>query len=302
MEKNMIKNFKELLEMAGKIQPRKVSVAVAEDAAVISSLKSASDMGFITPILTGNESKIKEIADTLKFTDYDIIDCPTPDEALKTAVTLVHNGEADVLMKGLVNTAVYMRGILNKEYGLRTGKLLSLLAVYELPQYHKLIYATDSGINVAPTLEQKKVILTNALETMARLGLVSPKTALLAANEMVDPKVASTVDAAVLAEIAAAGELPACIAEGPVSFDIAFDADAARHKGIDSKIAGDTDLLLFPNIEAGNIMGKSWLQFNDAKWAGIVLGASAPVILGSRSDTPEIKIHSIALACLSAAN
>lgn len=298
----MIKNFKELLEMAGKIQPRKVSVAVAEDAAVISSLKSASDMGFITPILTGNKSKIKEIADTLKFTDYDIIDCPTPDEALKTAVTLVHNGEADVLMKGLVNTAVYMRGILNKEYGLRTGKLLSLLAVYELPQYHKLIYATDSGINVAPTLEQKKVILTNALETMARLGLVSPKTALLAANEMVDPKVASTVDAAALAEMAAAGELPACIAEGPVSFDIAFDADAARHKGIDSKIAGDTDLLLFPNIEAGNIMGKSWLQFNDAKWAGIVLGASAPVILGSRSDTPEIKIHSIALACLSAAN
>lgn len=296
----MIKDFKELLELAAKIPPKKVSVAVAEDTAVMASLKKASDMGFIKPVLVGDAAKIKEIADNLQFTSFDIIDCPEQDDALRTAVTLVHNGDADVLMKGLVNTAVYMRGILNKEYGLRTGRLLSLLAVYEVPQYHKLIYATDSGINVAPTLEQKKVILSNALEAMARLGFTSPKTALLAANEMVDPKVISTVDAAALAKMAAAGELPACIAEGPVSFDIAFDAAAARHKGIDSKIAGDTDLLLFPNIEAGNILGKSWLQFNNAKWAGIVLGASAPVILGSRSDTPEIKIHSIALACLSA--
>lgn len=184
---------------------------------------------------------------------------------------------------------------------MRTGRLLSLLAVYELPQYHKLIYCTDSGINVAPDLAQKKVILTSALEAMKNLGFENPKTAMLTANEMVDPKVISTVDAGALVEMVEKGEVPSCIAEGPIAFDVAFDKHAAEHKGIDSKIAGDVDLLVFPNIEAGNIMGKSWLQFNGAKWAGIVLGAAAPVILGSRSDTPEIKINSIALACLAAA-
>ena len=204
-------------------------------------------------------------------------------------------------MKGIVNTAVYMRGVLNKEYGLRTGNLLSLLAVYELPQYHKLIYCSDSGINVAPDLEQKKVIMRSALNAMKNLGFENPNVATLTANEMVDPKVISTVDAVALVEMVKKGELPPCTAEGPIAFDVAFDKHAAEHKGIDSKIAGEVDLLIFPNIEAGNIMGKSWLQFNGAKWAGIVLGAAAPVILGSRSDTPEIKINSIALACLAAA-
>lgn len=145
------------------------------------------------------------------------------------------------------------------------------------------------------------MILNNALETMERLGFSNPKTALLAANEMPDPKVPATADAAALVEMAVQGIFPPCIIEGPIAFDVAFSAEAAHHKGIESKIAGDPDLLLFPNIEAGNILGKSWLHFNHAKWAGIVLGASAPVILGSRSDTPEIKINSIALACLSAA-
>ena len=145
------------------------------------------------------------------------------------------------------------------------------------------------------------MIMTNALEAMKKFGLERPKTAILTANEMLDPKVISTVEAAALTEMAAKGEIPPCIPEGPISFDIAFDKAAAEHKGIQSKIAGDVDLLIFPNIEAGNIMGKSWLHFNQAKWAGIVLGAAAPVILGSRSDTPEIKINSIALACLAAA-
>ena len=229
------------------------------------------------------------------------MDCPDEAEAMKTAVELVRNKTADVLMKGIVNTAVYMRGVLNKEYGLRTGNLLSLLAVYELPQYHKLIYCSDSGINVAPDLEQKKVIMRSALNAMKNLGFENPNVAILTANEMVDPKVISTVDAAALVEMVKNGELPACTAEGPIAFDVAFDKHAAEHKGIDSKIAGEVDLLIFPNIEAGNIVGKSWLQFNGAKWAGIVLGAAAPVILGSRSDTPEIKINSIALACLAAA-
>ena len=140
--------------------------------------------------------------------------------------------------------------------------------------------------------------MTNALLSMSSIGIKNPKTAILTANEMVDPKVQSTMDAFELVKMVKEGEIPKCIAEGPIAFDVAFDEQAAKHKGIDSKISGDVDLLVFPNIEAGNALGKSWLRFNDAKWAGIVLGATNPIILGSRSDTAEIKVNSIALACL----
>lgn len=297
----MLKNFADLLEKVQSVPPRTVSVAVAQDEAVMSAVKEAAHLGFIQPVLVGDGKKIQAIGEKIGFQGYQLIDCPDEGEAMKRAVELVRNKKADVLMKGIVNTAVYMRGVLNKEYGLRTGNLLSLLAVYELPQYHKLIYCSDSGINVAPNLEQKKVIMHSALLAMKNLGMDCPNVAILTANEMVDPKVLSTVDAAALVSMVEKGELPGCVAEGPIAFDVAFDKHAAEHKGIDSKVAGEVDLLIFPNIEAGNILGKSWLQFNGAKWAGIVLGAAAPVILGSRSDTPEIKINSIALACLAAA-
>lgn len=295
----MVKNFDELIKEAQAQPARTVSVAVAQDKAVLEAVKNAADLEFIKPVLVGDAKKIEEITASIGFKGYELVDAADEAEAVEKAVTLVHDKKADVLMKGLVNTAVYMRGVLNKEYGLRKGRLLSLLAVYELPQYHKLIYCSDSGINVAPDLAQKKDIMINVLEAMNNIGFANPKTAILTANEMVDPKVTSTVDAAALVEMVEKGEISKCIAEGPIAFDVAFDKEAAAHKGIDSKIAGDVDLLIFPNIEAGNIMGKSWLRFNGAKWAGIVLGATAPVILGSRSDTPEIKINSIALACLS---
>lgn len=297
----MIRDFNDLTEKVKGIPVRKVSVAAAEDKAVLSAVKNAADLGFIEPLLTGKKEKIEAIATEVGLSRYEMIDCAGEEESVKEAVRAVREGRADVIMKGLVNTSVYMRGILNKEYGLRTGKLLSLLAVYELPQYHKLIYCTDSGINVSPNLAQKKDIMENALIAMHNLGIDNPKTAILTANEMTDPKVVSTMDAAALVDMVKSEALPQCIAEGPIAFDVAFDKHAADHKGIDSKIAGDVDLLIFPNIEAGNILGKSWLRFNNAKWAGIILGAAAPAILGSRSDTPEIKINSIAMACLAAA-
>lgn len=296
----MLKNFQDLLNQARSVPPRTVAVAVAQDEAVMTAVRDAAALGFVRPVLVGDEEKIREIADRIGFSGFETIHRPGEAEAVEAAVRLVRDHGADVLMKGLVNTAVYMRGILNREWGLRTGRLLSLLAVYELPQYHKLIYCSDSGVNVAPDLAQKKDILTNALLAMKNLGMENPKTAMLTANEMLDPKVQATVDAAGLVEMVEKGEVPPCIAEGPISFDVAFDAHAAAHKGVRSRIAGDVDLLIFPNIEAGNIMGKSWLQFNGAKWAGIILGAAAPAILGSRSDTPEIKINSIAMACLAA--
>ena len=297
----MIKNFAELQERVRSSEPLVVSVAQAADQEVLLSVKAAADQGFIKPVLTGDRERIEELCGRIGLKPLEILQAGTEEEAVERAVRAVHDGSAQVLMKGLVNTSVYMRGILNREWGLRTGRLLSMMAVYEAPGYHKLLFCSDSGINVAPDLEQKKVIMRSALNAMKNLGFENPNVAILTANEMVDPKVISTVDAAALVEMVKKGELPACTAEGPIAFDVAFDKHAAEHKGIDSKIAGEVDLLIFPNIEAGNIMGKSWLQFNGAKWAGIVLGAAAPVILGSRSDTPEIKINSIALACLAAA-
>ena len=294
----MLKNFDDLLQQAKKLKKVKVSVAAAEDEAVLTAVKYASDLGFIDPILVGDEEKIKSIASKIELKNYEVVNSTSAEESAKIAVKLVKENKAKVLMKGLVNTSVYLRAILNRENGLRSGRLLSLLAVYELPQYHKLLYCTDSGINVAPDLKQRKDIMTNALLSMKSIGIENPKTAILTANEMLDPKVQSTVDADALVKMVNNNEIPSCIAEGPIAFDVAFDEHAAKHKGIDSKIAGDVDLLVFPNIETGNVLGKSWLRFNNAKWAGIVLGATNPVILGSRSDTAEIKVNSIALACL----
>ncbi|WP_331488115.1 phosphate acyltransferase [Acidaminobacter sp.] len=300
MGSGMMRNFGELIE-AAKSAPRSViSVAGAEDRAVLEAVKLAEDLGFVRSILVGRQAGIESLAKEVGLTDYEIVEAETPEEAVEAAVQAVREGRASILMKGFVNTSVYMRGILSRERGLRTGRLLSLLAVYEVPGYHKLIYASDSGVNVSPDLAQKKDILANSVLALKTIGIPEPKVAALTANEMVDPKVVSTVDAAALVEAVRSGELPSCVIEGPVAFDVAFDAEAARHKGVESRIAGDVDLLIFPNIETGNVLGKSWLHFNKAKWAGIILGASHPVVLGSRSDTAEIKLNSIALAHLAA--
>ncbi|WZL74035.1 bifunctional enoyl-CoA hydratase/phosphate acetyltransferase [Clostridiaceae bacterium 35-E11] len=294
----MLKSFDNLIQKVQQLGISKVCVAAADDEELLKAIKMATDMGFIESILVGNKEKIEKVAKTIGLTNYAIIHNENPEQAALEAVKVVKSGGAKVLMKGFVNTSLYMRAVLNKEHGLRTGRLLSLLAVYELPEYHKLLYCTDSGVNVSPTLEQKKDILTNALLALQGIGFDMPKVAALTANEMIDPKVSSTVDAAGLVDLVAKGEIPKCIIEGPIAFDVAVDSHAAQHKGIDSKVSGDVDLLIFPNIETGNVLGKSWLHFNKAKWAGIILGGSNPVILGSRSDTAEIKVNSIALACL----
>lgn len=296
----MIKNFIELQERAGSFKPLTVSVSAAADRELLLSLKAAADRGFLRPVLTGDREKIETLCSQIGLRPLEIIKADTEEEAVEKAVREVHNKNAQVLMKGLVNTSIYMRGILNREWGLRTGRLLSMMAVYEAPNYHKLLFCSDSGINVAPNLEQKKDILRNLLYAADSLGIHNPKVAVLTANEMIDPKIVSTMDAAGLVEAAGEEGFLPCVIEGPVAFDVAFDPRSAAHKGIASKITGDVDLVIFPNIEAGNIMGKSWIHLCRCPWAGIVLGAAAPVILGSRSDTAEVKLNSIALACLSA--
>ena len=300
----MLKNFDEVQERVRSIrEPYIVSVAAAEDKELLLAVKTAAELGFVRPVLTGDPKAVGEICADIGLKPLDILEAHGEEEAVAVAVKSVREGGAQVLMKGLVNTSIYMRGILNKEQGLRTGRLLSMMAVYEAPGYHKLVYCSDSGINVAPNLEQHNDILKNILLATKSIGLETPKVAALTANEMVDPKIQSTVDAAGLVEYVASGALGpdlSCIIEGPIAFDVAFDPHAAAHKKLDSKITGETDIVIFPNMEAGNIMGKSWIHLCRCRWAGIVLGATHPVILGSRADTPEIKLNSIALACLAA--
>lgn len=295
----MIQRMEQLQEL---IQGRvtKIAIAGADDEPVLEAVKIAVDKGLIEPLLVGRAEIIKQICTRIGLRSYQLYDCSTPEQAVEQAVRLTRSGQAEVLMKGLVNTSVYMKGVLNKTYGLRTDRLLSLLAVYELPEYHKLIYTTDSGVNVLPNLEQKKQILWNALTAIRKMGISQPKVAIMAANETVNPKIPATVEARELAEMGQRGEFGDCIIEGPLSFDIAFSKEAAQHKAFASQVSGDLDLILFPNIEAGNLVSKSWILFNQAKWAGIVLGATNPVILGSRSDTAEIKLNAIVMGCLAA--
>ncbi len=294
----MYKNFSEVVEEAKKTGPYKICIAAAEDKELLVAVKMAVELGFVEPLLVGNQEKIIAYANEIGLEKYEVINCQTPEESVEKAVEVIKTKKADILMKGLVNTSVYMRGILRREKGLRTGNLISMLAVYEFDGYHKLLYCTDSGINTAPSFEEKKTILQSALDAMYNMGINMPKVAALAANEMVNPKIPATVDADALVNAVKANEITQCVIEGPIAFDVAFSEYAAEHKGIESKVSGDVDLLVFPNIETGNVLGKSWLHFNNAKWAGIVLGAASPIILGSRSDTADIKINSIALACL----
>lgn len=294
----MYKSFKDIVTEAAKRGPYKICVAAAGDLELLKAIKMAVDLNFIEPILVGDKNVIHQYIQQIGLSGAEIVSALSDEEAVAKAVEIVKIGKADILMKGLVNTSIYMRGILNRENGLRTGRLISMLAVYEFEAYHKLIYCTDSGINNAPNLEEKKVILQNALDAMKGIGFNNPKVAALAANEMVSSSIQATVDADGLVEAVKRGEISPCLIEGPIAFDVAFSQYAAEHKGIISNISGDVDLLVFPNIETGNVLGKSWLHFNKAKWAGIVLGASRPIILGSRSDTADIKINSIALACL----
>lgn len=296
----MIKSFSDLEKRISLNAPVKLCIAGATDKDLLLAVQIAQQKGYITPILVGKTHEIEAITQEISMHDYSIIEPQHERNAAEEAAFLIKNGEADILMKGVVDTTAYMRAILSKDHGLRGDSLISALAIYEVPQYHKLIFGSDSGINVAPDAEQKKIILRSALNVMHKFGYENPKVAILAASEVVNKNVQATVDAVDLVESATKGEFGNCTVEGPLALDVIFDPMAAKHKNISSKITGEVDLLLFPNMETGNVLGKSWLHFCKAKWGGLVLGCTKPIILGSRSDTAEVKINSIILGCLAA--
>jgi len=293
----MIKNFDQLLDMAKTRKRMKLSVAAAQDAEVLLAVESARSMGLIEGILVGDADKIKVVAEgcQVDLSNYEIVEAKNVIEAARTAVSLVSSGKADFVMKGMIGTADLLRAILDKEIGLRTNNLLSHVMVYSAPQYHKLLFLTDGGMVTYPDLGQKIQIIQNAVKVASALGVSPVRVAPLCAVEVVNPDMQSTIDAAVLSKMNQRGQIKDCIIDGPLALDNAISAEAAKHKGITSPIAGEADVLLVPNIEAGNLLGKSLTYFGGAMSAGVIMGAKCPVVLVSRSDTHESKLYSIAL-------
>ena len=278
-----------------------LSVAAAHNEEVLLAIKSAVEMEIITPILIGEENKIREISKEINFdlSKFKIINKGTIEECAETAVKLVSSGEADFVMKGLLDTSVILKAVLNKEWGLRTDSLLSHVMVYEVPSYDKLLVTTDGGMNIAPDYNQKVKILKNAIEATKPLGLKHIKVACLAAKEKVNSKMQATVDARALQEAGERGEFGKDVTvEGPLAFDLAVSKEAAKVKGFKSKVSGETDIMLMPTIEVGNGIGKALTYFAGAKSAGIIMGAKAPIVLVSRADSHESKLYSIAYGAL----
>lgn len=297
----MSKGFDELLEKVKNCSTKKLAVCVAQDDAVLEAVKAAKEQGIADAILVGDADKINEVAASINMdlSGYEIIDVKDVTEASLTAVKLVHDGKADMYMKGLIDTKGFLKSVLDKEVGLRTGKPLSHVALFEIEGYEKMFFLTDVAFIPYPSLEDKAGIIRNTVEVAKACGIECPKVAPLAAVEVVNPKMPATVEAAELTKMNEEGEITGCIVDGPLSMDLAIDPEAARHKGATGrKIVGDADILLFPDIHAGNITYKTLVHTANVKNGCILTGTKAPVILTSRSDSFETKVNSIALAAI----
>lgn len=293
----MFKTFEDMVQKARLTGPKVLSVAAAEDTEVLIAVKKATEDGLVTPILVGNKEKIEACA---KEADFDISDVKIYDEkdlvsTSHKAVQLVAEGEADFLMKGLVDTSVILRALLTKDYGLRQDRQLSHVALLDLAKLDRLIAMSDGGMNMYPDLNQKKQIIENAVEVMHAIGVEKPIVVPLAAVEKVNPAMEATMHAAALSKMADRGQIKGCIVDGPFAFDNAISEEAAKHKKITSPYAGKADVLLVPNIETGNVLYKSLSFFADMRAAMIVTGAKVPVVVTSRADDYMTKYHSIAL-------
>ena len=295
----MIHKLSELVERAKSKPKRKIAVAAAEDAAVLKSLKAGIKEGIGIPILIGNKVEIDRIAQSIGF-DLSDIQIIHNDKGATTsaqlAVAMVKNGEADILMKGFVSTGALLKAVLDKENGLRKSEVLSHVAFFESPYYHKLLCVTDVAMNIAPDFDTKVHILNNAVEACHKIGIENPKVAVVAAVETVNPKMEATVHAAMMKTMSDRKQITGCIVDGPLAIDNAINLEAAQHKGIVSEVAGDCDVILAPDIEAGNMFYKALSFLGGAKVAAVIMGATVPIVLTSRSDSEENKMLSIALA------
>lgn len=296
--------FKHLSELSGLCIERKICkrlvLTVSQDLFSLGAISKANQLGLIDPILVGDEVLTKKIIaeNNIPFKNVVFINQPNADLCVEIAVKLINKGDGDILMKGKINTATLIKGVLNREWGLRDGRLLSHFALFEIEAYHKLFAVTDVALNIAPSLKDKIAIINNSVGYLNKLGIEKPKVAVLGAIESVNENMQATMDAALLSKMNQRDQIRNCIVDGPLAFDNAVSSLSADLKGIESPVAGDTDILVMPDIEVGNVLYKSLIFFAKAKVASVILGAKAPIVLTSRSDSEESKFDSIMLATL----
>jgi phosphate butyryltransferase len=303
-ESLMIKSFNEIIEKVKQNDMKKVAVAVAQDEAVLRAVKDAKDNGIADAVLVGNHDEIVSIALKIgmDIKQYEIVDEPDVKKAALKAVELVSSKKADMVMKGLVDTATFLRSVLNKEVGLRTGKLMSHVAIFETEAFDRLLFLTDVAFNMYPELKDKVQIINNAVKVAHAVGIEQPKVAPVCAVEVVNPNMPATLDAAMLAKMSDRGQIKGCTVDGPLALDIALSEEAAAHKKVSGPVAGKADILLMPNIETGNVMYKTLTYTTHSKNGCLLVGTAAPVVLTSRADSHETKMYSIALAALVASH
>ncbi|MBE0432192.1 bifunctional enoyl-CoA hydratase/phosphate acetyltransferase [candidate division WOR-3 bacterium] len=291
-----MKSFEALIRLARARGSRRCVVVKAEDEAALEGIKLAQDLGLITPVLVGDKHGIAGIAKKvgLDTTPCEIHHEPEENQAIIKAIALVKE-QGDFLMKGMLSTSAFLKGVMHRETGLRQETILSHIAALEIPGYHKLLFMSDGGMNPRLNLETRIEIIRNAIDTLRLLGIEQPKIALVAASEMINPDMPETVDAAKIAELNRTGRLAGAVIDGPFGFDVAVSKKAASTKKIDSTVAGDADFILMPNISAANIWAKGLMYFCRTRAAGMVAGALRPIIMLSRADDPQTKLNSIAL-------
>jgi len=292
--------YESLLERCKPLAAIPTAVAHPCEATALSGAVEAANLGLIVPILVGPADKIKEIAaaEGLNIDAFQIEDTPHSHASAKRAVEFIREGKAEILMKGSLHTDELMSAIVARDIGLRTNRRISHAFIMDVPTYHKVLIVTDAAINIAPTLEDKVDICQNSIDLAISLGRHQPKVAILAAVETVTSKMPSTIDAAALCKMSERGQITGGILDGPLAFDNAISKEAAITKRIDSPVAGDPDILLVPDLEAGNILAKQLSFLAKADSAGMVLGARVPVILTSRADSVRVRIASCAVAML----
>lgn len=290
-----------LLIEAAKIKGQSVAVASAEDEEVIEAVAEAINRDLAHFMLFGQKDEIELLLDKkgIKKEMVQIIQSRSQQQAAELAVRAVHQNEASVLMKGHIPTSILLKAVLNKEYGLRTGRVLSHVAMFDIPGFSKAVFVTDAAMNIEPDLQQKEQIVVNAINVARSIGVSVPKVAAIAAVEVVNPSMKATLDAAALTMMYKRGQIQNCVIDGPLALDNAVSLLAAQHKGITSEVAGQVDILLVPSIEAGNVLYKSLIYFAKAKVGAVIAGAKAPIVLTSRSDSSESKLYSLALALCS---
>ena len=294
----VLKSLNDLRTIVAGGPVKKLVVAAAQDQHSMGAVVKAWKDKVIEPILVGDKDSILNISgeNNYDITGVSIVHEPDIEMATQLAVKMVNNHQGDILMKGKVGTSTLLKCILNKEWGLRTGKLLSHFALFEVDTYPKVIAVTDVAMNISPNLQDKIAIINNSVGCLMKLGYQMPKVAILGAVEMVNENMEATLDAALLSKMNQRDQIRNCIIDGPLAFDNAVSLESAKHKGIRSEVAGDTDLLLMPDIEVGNVLYKSLVFFAKARVAAVILGARVPIVLTSRSDSEQAKFDSILLS------